>query len=117
MQILFCDTEFSLRLVYYVKVILYALQFIIPLGLIIRVTVDLFKGILSGNDEKGEIFRKSIHRIVAAVIIFLVPTLVGAVLSIFNDYSNSSSYQDSFYNCYKQVSPELIEAAKNNNQE
>ena len=115
MQILFCDTQLSIRIVYYLKVIINVIHFLIPLGLIIKVSLDLYKGVLSGSDNKGEILTKTRNRIIAAIIIFLVPTLVGALLSIFNDFGNTNSYKDSFYSCYMEASPELIESIENNN--
>ena len=116
MQILFCDTELSIRLIYYVKTFLNVLKFLIPLGLILKVTLDLYHGILTGNDDKGEIITKSRNRIIAAIIIFFVPTLVGAILSIFDDQI-SSSYRDSFYSCYRKADLTLIKSIQDDNQE
>jgi len=112
MEILFCDTLLSVRLVYLVKIILNIIKFVIPLGLILKVTFDLYKGILNGSDDKAEILRKTSNRIVAAIIVFLIPTLVGAILSIFNE--SNASYKDSFYSCYRQVDLDLIKSLTNN---
>ena len=114
MQILFCDTLLSVRIVYFLKIIMNIIHFIIPMGLILKVTFDFYKGIISGNDDKGEILKKTSTRIVAAVILFLVPTLVGALLSIFNELTDSTSYKDSFYSCYKQVDSDFIKQLENN---
>ncbi|MBR3660667.1 MAG: hypothetical protein IKN63_02055 [Bacilli bacterium] len=108
MQILFCDTLLSVRIVYYVKVLVNLIRFLIPLGLLFKITLDLYKGIISANDEKSELIKKTGTRITAAVIIFLIPTFIGLFLSLINEFTDTSSYKDSFYSCYKSADSDLI---------
>ncbi|MBQ8892390.1 MAG: D-alanyl-D-alanine carboxypeptidase family protein [Bacilli bacterium] len=114
MQILFCDTLLSVRLIYYLKVAINLLRFIVPILLIIKVTLDVYKGILNANDDKGVILKKSSSRIIAAIIIFLVPTLIGVLFSFMGTFSNEDdNYQNNFLSCYNKVDSTLIEALVN----
>lgn len=87
MQILFCDTLLSVRLIYYLKTIINVLKFIVPMLLIIKVTFDFYKGVINPNNEKQELIKKSSTRIIAAVIIFLVPTFISILFSFIESYN------------------------------
>ena len=113
MQILFCDTLLSVRLIYLLKVALNLIRFVIPILLIIKITLDVYKAIINGNDEKQEILKKSSTRILAAVIIFLVPTLISLLFSFISTFSGEgNTYKTSFTSCYTSVNQELLSKLK-----
>ena len=110
MQILFCDTLLSVRLIYYLKVALNFIKFVIPILLIIKLSIDVYKEILFANDDKKEIIQKATRRIIAAVIVFLVPTFIGVLFSFMGTFSNEDeNYQNNFLTCYNSVNQELID--------
>ena len=113
MQILFCDTLLSVRLIYLLKVTLNLIRFVIPILLIVKITIDVYKGILNGNDEKQEILKKSSSRIIAAILIFLVPTLISLLFSFIGTFDDSgNTYKTTFANCYNSVNQELLSELK-----
>ena len=113
MQILFCDTLLSVRLIYLLKVALNLIRFVIPILLIIKITLDVYKGILNGNDEKQEILKKSTTRILAAIIIFLVPTFISLLFSFIGTFSSEGqTYKTTFTSCYNHVDIELVNKLK-----
>lgn len=62
-----------------VKWVLKAICFVVPIILIVLVTLDVAKVVTAGNIDdkiKKEVTQKLVTRIVFAVIIFLIPTLV-----------------------------------------
>ena len=114
MQILFCDTLLTVRLIYLLKVALNVMRFVVPILLIVKMTTSLYKSILTGNDEKQEILQKASTKIFAAIIIFLVPTLIGLLFSLIGE---GKSYKESFATCYNSVNQELLKSVKKADEE
>lgn len=88
------------------KLVIRVIQWAVPVALILWGSIDLFKSITSGKDE--EIKKKQtllFKKVLSAVIIFLLPWLIIAVMGLLG--STVSSYA----NCYKQADagiPEII---------
>ena len=58
------------------------LQLVVPIGLIIMGTIDMAKAVIAGDEKKMKEAQKPfIKRIIAAVIVFLIPIIVNMVLS------------------------------------
>ena len=78
----------------------------IPIILIIFITFDLFKAITGNVDdkEKKEAFSKIIKRIIYALIIFLVPTIVNFIFlqiaPVSKDASGHSGTSTSYLQCW-----------------
>ena len=118
MQILFCDTLLSVRMIYLLKVAINVMRFVVPILLIIKITTTVYKGILSGNDEKQEILKKSVTKIIAAVIIFLVPTLISLLFTFIGTFSTEgTNYKTNFMTCYNSVNQELLNTLKKQEEE
>ena len=65
----------SIRFLGYV---IFFLIIIIPLIIIIVATVDLGKAVISGDDKSiNDAFKALLKRIVAGILIFFVPTIIG----------------------------------------
>lgn len=65
-----------------VKFVLNVIRFVIPIVLIVLGTIDLFKAVTSQKDE--EIKKKQsalVKRIIAGIIVFLIPTLISLLMS------------------------------------
>ena len=64
------------------KMVIKVLQLVVPIGLIIMGTIDMAKAVIAGDEKKMKEAQKPfIKRIIAAVIVFLIPKIVNMVLS------------------------------------
>ena len=78
-----------------VRFVLNLIRFAIPILLIVLLTIDLAKIVTAGNLDdklKKEVMGKVTSRIIYAVIIFLVPTIVMLLFSWLPD--NVTGYND-----------------------
>ena len=69
------DAGFLIRII--VKLFKY-LRFLIPIILVVFITFDLFKVMTGDADDKAkkEAFSKAVKRMIYAVIIFFIPTII-----------------------------------------
>lgn len=84
LQILGCSPEFSTILAL-VKTVLNAICIAIPILLIVLIILDLAKIVTAGNIDdklKKEVTSKVVTRLIFAVLIFLVPTIVKLVFNL-----------------------------------
>ena len=69
------------------------LHILVPIGLIIMTTFDIFKKIIDPNDKEGQ--SKIMRRAIAGLIVFLLPTIINIILKSMNleikDLSNAAS--------------------------
>ncbi len=71
------------------------LQIVIPIALIIWGTIDLGKAVIAGEDKKIQEGRQIfIKRLIAAVIVFLVPFVVNLVMSFVSKGEWKQCYDD-----------------------
>ena len=89
-----CENPNILRVILFIKLLLNVVKFMIPMGLIIMVSLDLVKGVISGEDF-GKILKASGNKILAAMIIFLLPTIVNFVLVLVDE---NTSYESCWTN-------------------
>ena len=106
-----CDTEGFLRVVYFLKLAMNILRFVVPIILIIMITIDLYKNTISPKNKDG--MKKITNRLMAAVIVFLVPTFINIFMEItayfFEDsesYQNKTNYKLS--NCYTNANLDCV---------
>lgn len=100
-----CDTLGFLRVMYFVRTILTILSFVIPFGLIIFTALDIYKGVI--NPDNKDIAKKIGTRILVAVLVFLVPTIITGVLNLFDFVSSDSNYQTS--RCYTNANSDCLD--------
>ncbi|MDD4298669.1 MAG: hypothetical protein PHS98_03460 [Bacilli bacterium] len=85
MWILACDPNL-IAIIKYIKKLLQVIQILIPIGLIVMGTIDLGKAVISSNEDeikKGQLtFMK---RAAAAVLVFLVATIVNFVMGFLGE--------------------------------
>ena len=112
-QILFCEQPGIVQVIYFLKVFLNLIRFVTPIILIITISLDFYKNMLAGSDEKESIIKKSGNKIIACIIVFLVPTMINLLLSVLNTASiNTSDYTEDFATCYNEANPTLIKELK-----
>ena len=80
--------------------VLLVIKIILPLIIIILASIDFFKAVMSGKDSDITASLKGVlWRFVSAVIIFFIPTIVGIVMSLISNFSDSGAKSD--YNVCK----------------
>lgn len=82
-----CPDEFEiLEIIYFARLLFNAIFIIVPIGLIIFIIIDLFKNVASDN-EKDQKKNNGIiiKRIIYAILLFFVPTIVGVVNNLLGD--------------------------------
>ena len=98
-----CGTSGLLRVVYFFKIILDVLFILIPIALIVLLIIDFAKMDISGDEgTQKKKFKLAIKRIVYAVIVFFVPTIV----SIFNAALGSLGVN--YLSCYTDINIDAI---------
>ena len=76
-----CEDPAILNLILFIKSLIEMISMVVPIILIVMVTIDLVK-IMMGNSDKAlkSATKSMLNRIIAAVIVFFVPTIVNIVL-------------------------------------
>ena len=70
--------------------VLFVFKIVIPLLLIIFGMIDLGKAVISAEEKAIKNSTNSIiRRLIAAVVIFFVPTIVGAIFGLVDDFSEA----------------------------
>ena len=78
--------------------IVFGAKIIVPLILLILGTIDFAKAVISSNDKAPQEALKSFGlRIVAAIIVFLIPTFLEFLITLINDASET--FKEKNENC------------------
>lgn len=105
-----CDTKGFLQVMNLIKVLLNIIRFVVPIILIIMLILDLLKNVINPNEKEG--MKKIYTRVLSAVIVFLIPTLINLVMSFINNV-NSTNYDYSISNCYTNANSSCIQRIDN----
>ncbi len=87
-----CLQPLFLRVLYLSGRILNILRFVVPILLIIKVILDVYKQVINPNNEEGK--KHIINRIIASILVFFTPTLIGLLFSFIETVISSNSYND-----------------------
>lgn len=101
-----CMNPGVLRIIYYTKVLLNILRFVIPILLIIKIIISFYKGILDPNDK--EILSKIKGKLIAGIIVFLVPTFISLFMSLIEQIMGVD-YYNGVSECYEFATLDYIE--------
>jgi len=102
-----CENPDILRIIYFGLKILDLIFLIVPIALIIYITIDIFKIIIRADDKVIKENHKSIiNRIIFAIFLFFVPTIVTVVMNILSLSNITTDYQV----CIDNANKETIEA-------
>lgn len=83
-----------------IKTLLNIMRWVVPIGLIIMTSLDIFKKVLNPDDKDGQ--KKILTRIIAAVIVFAVPILVRLVLNLIDiGLNNNTASSTSASACWR----------------
>jgi len=74
------------------NLIIGAIRWVVPIGLIVMTSIDVFNKVINPDDKEGQ--KKIMTRIIAAIIVFLLPTIINLIMrlvDIGNGNSNSKN--------------------------
>ena len=83
-----CDNIIFMYILKYINLALQIGRIVIPIGLIVKIVLDIYKQIIDINDNSGK--EKITKRVVAAVIVFLIPTIVNVFLSLISNVTGQN---------------------------
>lgn len=96
--ITFCEENRVLKVFQILGYIIFGAKIIVPLILLILGTIDFAKAVISSNDKAPQEALKSFGlRIVAAIIVFLIPTFLEFLITLINDASET--FKEKNENC------------------
>ena len=114
-----CGPADILRVIKFVSQLLDIVFFLVPIGLILMVSIDLAKNVIAGKmDEMSKNFHFAIKRVVMAVCLFLVSPIVTFAMNLLGDqgidfafcinlakYDDLSKYEVSYIDDYDVPEP------------
>lgn len=78
-----CIDDSLLNIMRLVRLVIKVLQIAVPVGLILMGTIDMAKSVIAGDEKKiKEAQKPFIKRIVAAIIVFLIPYIVNVAINL-----------------------------------
>lgn len=72
-----------------IRNVLEIIRIVVPIGLIVMTVMDVMKKVLNPNEKEGQ--KKIMTRAIAAVIVFLIPTIITITLKIVDAGKGSNS--------------------------
>ncbi len=95
-----CESSGFLKAFYLIKIILMIVAYLLPILLIIALTLEIMK-VITDVDKVKEVVKSSKNKLIAALIIIFIPTIINIVL-------NALGTQNSFSACYNNSNKEYI---------
>jgi hypothetical protein len=77
-----CSEPFVLEIMRIVNTLIGLLKIAVPLILIVIIMINVGKGIVEGEEELNKAIKGSISKLIAAILIFFVPTIVVSVFKL-----------------------------------
>lgn len=78
-----CIDGSLLNIMRLVRLVIKVLQIAVPVGLILMGTMDMAKSVIAGDEKKiKEAQKPFVKRIVAAIIVFLIPYIVNIAINL-----------------------------------
>ena len=89
-----CSGENNIQpILHMVKVLVDIMRIVVPIGLIVMTTIDITKKVIDPNEKEGQ--QKIMYRAIAALIVFLVPTIISIAFKIIDwGNGNDGSYDN-----------------------
>ena len=103
----FCETSNVLQIFYFINMIVKILCYVVPAILILMLTIDIFKMVMSGEDNVIKNNMKMIvKRTIFAVAIFFVPMIVNISFGLLGNMNVSAA------KCYNNANLSTIQSLK-----
>lgn len=107
-----CESSGVLRVFYILKICLSIVTTILPIIVIAMFMVDAFKAVTDGkSDSLKEIFTKNVKRLISALIVFLIPSMLNFI------FTSLVSIDVDFASCWTNASLDGIESASINEEQ
>jgi hypothetical protein len=84
-----CNNPSLSAFLYVTKNVLLLIEIIVPAALLIGGTVEFVRLSINPEDKKG--FRKILNKVIAALIVFMIPVLINAVMGIVGESTEFTS--------------------------
>jgi hypothetical protein len=97
-----CEMPEVLRIMRIINIVISIIRIIVPIILIVSAMIDLVRAVT--NAELNKISKPIIGKVIAAILVFLIPTFVRLIATI---ASNNGEYEK----CLKDISKDVIENA------
>ena len=104
-----CDSRFAF-IFNIIQYLYQAIRIVVPVVLIVLATIDVVKVVINADEKtKKDVGSKVVKRLIYAIILFLVPTLISILFKALdgnapNDYkTNNSSYSTNWKDCFKSI--------------
>ena len=96
----FCNAD-SVRAFKVIGYIITTIKIIAPLCIIVLASIDFFRAIMSNDEKAISVSTKSfIRRLIAGIIIFLIPTIVSAILDVLSPSIGDTKFNE-YITCTK----------------
>ena len=105
-----CDSPDILKVLRLVKIIITIIKIVVPIILIVVVMIDYLKNIFSGDSDLSKTSKVLVSKIITAVLIFLIPTIVNIIIT-------ATSNTFSISKCFTLATTEGINSAYRTNME
>lgn len=102
-----CEVPETLKIVRIIKIVITLIKIVVPIMLIVMIMIDLTKDVIANNKETLKIITS---RLVAAILIFLVPTFVVTITSLIFPKLE-------YMNCFDNARSEVINSLYESNME
>ena len=108
-----CNERAMLAIMGIAKLVLLIIRILVPIALIVLGSIDIGKAVVAGDEKKiKEAQKPFVKRIVAAVLVFLIPWIVDVIMGIIN-----STAKTEYSACYNMASSSLSDIQCYLNQE
>lgn len=96
------QTEALKAVIIILKFILNVVRILVPIALIVLGSIDIGKAVIAGDEKKiKEAQKPFVKRVVAAVIVFLIPWIVDVIMNIVGS--------DGYRQCWNSINGDLSE--------
>ena len=87
-----CDQEGILRTFKIINILLQIARILVPIIIIIAGSIDLFKVTTNGQDDEiKKVFNQLIRRIIAGLVVFMLPTIINFFLNMNAKYKETAT--------------------------
>lgn len=104
-----CENPDILGVIYFILKLIDILLIAIPIGLIVFITIDVFKMIVSDDKGVKDAQKMVINRLIFAVAIFFIPTIVTLIMNLLTIAGIDVEYKS----CITNATKENIESFRN----
>ena len=86
----------------FIKDALNLIRLAVPIALVVWTMIELFKNVLNPDDKDSK--KKILNRLIAAIIVFLIPTVVNLVMNLVDiGLGSGSGYDYNVSDCWKEA--------------